>query len=68
MYLSQRRPFVRLRILLTSGPSACASIRSPLPAGSPVACRNARLIGIVFFQRVQRSGVEARSAGAENKS
>ena len=33
----------------------------PLPALPPVAGRNARLIGIVFFETVERSGIEAET-------
>src|SRR5580704_553387 len=42
----------------------------PLPALPPVAGRNARLIGIVFFETVERSGIEAEALhqGAGRKS
>src|SRR5664279_3008528 len=36
-----------------------AGARPPLPALSPTPHGNARLIGIVFFQEVERSGIEA---------
>lgn len=33
----------------------------PLPAFSPISSRNAQLIGIVFFETVERSGIEAEA-------